>query len=100
MLALEVREPSPAPRGELDRVQVARAVVADVQDPFVGGERQPVGLVEARGDALCAAGGGVDVLDAGGARLGRFELPGAVNFWLEGERLFITADTAIWETRL
>jgi gluconolactonase len=39
---------------------------------------------------------GIDVLDPDGAPAGRIDVPGAVNLWIEGDRVYITADTAIW----
>ena len=60
----------------------------------------PDGLkVTPDGRLLASSPHGIDVLDREGARVGRYEIPGAVNLWIEGERIYVTADTAIWEAR-
>jgi gluconolactonase len=61
----------------------------------------PDGLkVTPDGRLLASSPHGIDVLDREGTRLGRHEVPGAVNHWIEAERIYITADTAIWEARV
>ena len=36
------------------------------------------------------------LLALGVGTAGRIDVPGAVNLWIEGDRVYITADTAIW----
>jgi gluconolactonase len=61
----------------------------------------PDGLkVAPDGRILASSVHGVDVLDPRGRRVWRVDLPGAVNFARDGDRILITADTAIWEADL
>lgn len=44
--------------------------------------------------------GGIDVFAADGRLQQQLALPGAVNFALAGDDLYVTADRAIWAVRL
>lgn len=57
----------------------------------------PDGLkVAADGRLHASSVDGIELLDPDGVLAGRIDIPGAVNLWIEGDRVFITADTAIW----
>jgi gluconolactonase len=57
----------------------------------------PDGLkVAPDGRILASSAGGVQVLTPEGDEVGRIDLPGAVNFCLGPDALFITTDTAVW----
>jgi gluconolactonase len=61
----------------------------------------PDGLkVDAAGRVYASAADGVQIFDPDGTRVGEIPLPGAINFALAGDRLFITADDAIWVAEL
>jgi gluconolactonase len=75
----------------------------------LGGERvfaeiqpgHPDGLkVDAAGRVYSSSAEGVQIFGPAGERVGEIPVPGAVNFALAGERLFITADDAIWVAEL
>ena len=80
--------------GELHAIDVASG--ARRRLARFGGEH-PDGLkVAPDGRLHASAPEGIDVLEPDGTRAGRLDVPGAVNLWIAGDRVFITADTAIW----
>lgn len=55
--------------------------------------------VDAAGRIYTSLAGGIQILEPSGEVVGQIDLPGAVNFTFggaEGNRLFITADAAVW----
>ena len=67
----------------------------------VGTPEHPDGLkVAPDGRILASASHGVQVLDPEGVLVDDIRLPGAVNFALDGDVLFITTDTAVWAVDL
>jgi sugar lactone lactonase YvrE len=52
------------------------------------------------GRIVVSAAHGVQVLAPDGYVLDEIPLPGAVNFALDGDVLFITTDTAVWSAEL
>ena len=63
----------------------------------VGTPEHPDGLkVGADGRIFASAAHGVEVLDPDGHLVDSIPLPGAVNFAIGGDALFITTDTAVW----
>ena len=72
----------------------SRRLFADIDDGF------PDGVVtDVEGRVYVSSFSGVQVFAADGRRIGRIDLPGAVNFTFGGPHtnvLFITTDTAVW----
>ena len=67
----------------------------------VGSPEHPDGVkTDAGGRIYTSAPGGVQVWGAAGWLVDEIPLPGAVNFALDGDVLFITTDTAVWTAAL
>jgi gluconolactonase len=80
--------------GELHAIDVATGE-RRLLGAFEG--EHPDGLkVAPDGRLLASSVRGIELLDPDGAPAGRIDVPGAVNLWIEGDRVYITADTAIW----
>ena len=67
----------------------------------VGTPEHPDGVkVAPDGRVVVSASHGVDVLDPDGRVVDQIPLPGAVNFAIHGDVLFVTTDTAVWAADL
>jgi len=86
-----------------------RLLAYEVRGGFLAGSRpfatfaraHPDGVkVDAAGRVYATTAGGIRVLSPDGRPLERIRVPGAVNFALAGDLMYITADRAIWSARI